>query len=57
MSRKLLGAVGVVIAVLVASLVGPGAAEAHGKRPAPRPVIFVHGGPGRGPSSTPRRCG
>jgi len=48
MSRKLLGAVGVVIAVLVASLVGPGAAEAHGKRPAPRPVIFVHGGSGSG---------
>jgi pimeloyl-ACP methyl ester carboxylesterase len=48
MSRKLLGAVGVVIAVLVASLAGPGAANAHGKRPAPRPVIFVHGGSGSG---------
>jgi pimeloyl-ACP methyl ester carboxylesterase len=48
MSRKLLGAVGVVIAVLVASLAGSGAADAHGKRPAPRPVIFVHGGSGSG---------
>jgi pimeloyl-ACP methyl ester carboxylesterase len=48
MSRKLLGAVGVVIAVLVASLAGSGAAEAHGKRAAPRPVIFVHGGSGSG---------
>jgi pimeloyl-ACP methyl ester carboxylesterase len=48
MSRKLLGAVGVVIAVLVASLGGSGAADAHGKRPAPRPVIFVHGGSGSG---------
>ena len=37
MSRKLLGAVGVVIAVLVASLAGPGAADAHGKRREPRP--------------------
>jgi pimeloyl-ACP methyl ester carboxylesterase len=48
MSRKLLGAVGVVIAVLVGSLAGSGAADAHGKRPAPRPVIFVHGGSGSG---------
>jgi pimeloyl-ACP methyl ester carboxylesterase len=48
MSRKLLGAVGVVIAVLVSSLAGSGAADAHGKRPAPRPVIFVHGGSGSG---------
>jgi pimeloyl-ACP methyl ester carboxylesterase len=48
MSRKLLGAVGVVIAVLVASLAGSGVAGAHGKRPAPRPVIFVHGGSGSG---------
>ena len=48
MSRKLLGAVGVVIAVLVASLGGSGAADAQGKRPAPRPVIFVHGGSGSG---------
>jgi triacylglycerol esterase/lipase EstA (alpha/beta hydrolase family) len=48
MSRKLLGAVGVVIAVLVAGLAGPGAADAHGKRREPRPVIFVHGGSGSG---------
>jgi pimeloyl-ACP methyl ester carboxylesterase len=48
MSRKLLGAVGVVIAVLVGSLAGSGAADAHGKWPAPRPVIFVHGGSGSG---------
>ena len=48
MSRKLLGAVGVVIAVLVGSLAGSGAADAHGERPAPRPVIFVHGGSGSG---------
>jgi pimeloyl-ACP methyl ester carboxylesterase len=48
MSRKLLGAVGVVIAVLVGSLAGSGAADAHGKPPAPRPVIFVHGGSGSG---------
>jgi pimeloyl-ACP methyl ester carboxylesterase len=48
MSRKLLGAVGVVFAVLVASLAGSGAADAHGKRPPPRPVIFVHGGSGSG---------
>ena len=48
MNRKLLGAVGVVIAVLVGSLAGSGAADAHGKRPAPRPVIFVHGGSGSG---------
>ena len=48
MSRKLLGAVGVVIAVLVASLAGSGAAGAQGKGPAPRPVIFVHGGSGSG---------
>jgi pimeloyl-ACP methyl ester carboxylesterase len=48
MSRKLLGAVGVVIAVLVTSLAGSGAANAQGKRPAPRPVIFVHGGSGSG---------
>jgi pimeloyl-ACP methyl ester carboxylesterase len=48
MSRKLLGAVGVVIAVLVASLAGSGAGDAHGQRPAPRPVIFVHGGSGSG---------
>ena len=48
MSRKLLGAVGVVIAVLVGSLAGSGAADAHGTRPAPRPVIFVHGGSGSG---------
>jgi pimeloyl-ACP methyl ester carboxylesterase len=48
MSRKLLGAVGIVIAVLVASLAGSGAADAYGKRPAPRPVIFVHGGSGSG---------
>ncbi len=48
MSRKLLGAVGVVIAVLVAGLAGPGAADAHGKQREPRPVIFVHGGSGSG---------
>jgi pimeloyl-ACP methyl ester carboxylesterase len=48
MSRKLLGAVGVVIAVLIASLAGSGAAEADEKRPGPRPVIFVHGGSGSG---------
>jgi pimeloyl-ACP methyl ester carboxylesterase len=48
MSRKLLGAVGVVIAVLVASLAGSGAADAHGKPRAPRPVVFVHGGSGSG---------
>jgi pimeloyl-ACP methyl ester carboxylesterase len=48
MSRKLLGAVGVVVAVLVASLAGSGAVGAHGKPPAPRPVIFVHGGSGSG---------
>jgi pimeloyl-ACP methyl ester carboxylesterase len=48
MSRKLLGAVGVVFAVLVASLAGSGAADAHGKWPPPRPVIFVHGGSGSG---------
>jgi pimeloyl-ACP methyl ester carboxylesterase len=48
MSRKLLGAVGVVIAVLVASLAGSGAADADGKRRVPRPVIFVHGGSGSG---------
>jgi len=48
MSRRLLGAVGVVIAVLVGSLAGSGAADAHGKWPAPRPVIFVHGGSGSG---------
>jgi pimeloyl-ACP methyl ester carboxylesterase len=48
MSRKLPGAVGVVIAVLVASLAGSGAADAHGKRRAPRPVVFVHGGSGSG---------
>ena len=48
MSRKLLGAVGLVIAVLVAGLAGSGAADAHGNRRAPRPVIFVHGGSGSG---------
>jgi pimeloyl-ACP methyl ester carboxylesterase len=48
MSRKLLGAVSVVIAVLVAGLAGSGGAEADGKRRAPRPVVFVHGGSGSG---------
>jgi pimeloyl-ACP methyl ester carboxylesterase len=48
MSRKLLGAVGVVIAVLVAGLAGSGAADADGNRRGPRPVIFVHGGSGSG---------
>jgi triacylglycerol esterase/lipase EstA (alpha/beta hydrolase family) len=48
MSRKLLGAVGVVIAVLVAGLAGSGTADAHGNRRGPRPVIFVHGGSGSG---------
>jgi pimeloyl-ACP methyl ester carboxylesterase len=48
MSRKLLGAVGVVIAVLVAGFGGAGVADAHGKRREPRPVVFVHGGSGSG---------
>ena len=48
MSRKWLAALGAVIAVLVSSLAGVGAADAGGKQPAPRPVIFVHGGTGSG---------
>jgi pimeloyl-ACP methyl ester carboxylesterase len=48
MSRKLLGAVGVVIAVLVAGFGGAGVADAHGKRRELRPVVFVHGGSGSG---------
>jgi pimeloyl-ACP methyl ester carboxylesterase len=49
MSRKLLGALGVVIAVLVSSLAGSGPAGAQGQRDAPpRPVIFVHGSTGSG---------
>jgi len=49
MSRKLLGALGVLIAVLVSSLAGSVPADAGGRRhPPPRPVIFVHGGSGSG---------
>jgi pimeloyl-ACP methyl ester carboxylesterase len=48
MSRKLLGAVGVVIAVLVAGFGGAGVADAHGTRRELRPVVFVHGGSGSG---------
>jgi pimeloyl-ACP methyl ester carboxylesterase len=48
MSRKWLAALGVVMAVLVSSLASPGAADAGGQRPGPRPVIFVHGGSGSG---------
>ena len=48
MSRKWLVALGAVIAVLVSSLAGGGAADAGGKPPAPRPVIFVHGSTGSG---------
>jgi pimeloyl-ACP methyl ester carboxylesterase len=48
MSRKWLAALGVVMVVLVSSLAGPGAADAGGQRPGPRPVIFVHGGSGSG---------
>jgi pimeloyl-ACP methyl ester carboxylesterase len=48
MSRKLLGALVVVIAVLVSSLSGFAPADADGRRDAPRPVIFVHGGSGSG---------
>lgn len=48
MSRKWLAALGAVIAVLVSSLAGVGAADAGDKRPAPRPVIFVHGSTGSG---------
>jgi pimeloyl-ACP methyl ester carboxylesterase len=49
MSRKLLGALGVFIAVLASSLAGSGPADAGGRRhERPRPVVFVHGGSGSG---------
>jgi pimeloyl-ACP methyl ester carboxylesterase len=49
MSRKLLGALGVFIAVLASSLAGSGPADADGRRhERPRPVVFVHGGSGSG---------
>jgi pimeloyl-ACP methyl ester carboxylesterase len=49
MSRKLLGALGVFIAVLASSLAGSGPADAGGRRhEPPRPVVFVHGGSGSG---------
>jgi pimeloyl-ACP methyl ester carboxylesterase len=48
MSRKWLVALGAVIAVLVSSLAGGGVADAGGKQPGPRPVIFVHGSTGSG---------
>jgi pimeloyl-ACP methyl ester carboxylesterase len=49
MSRKLLGALGVFIAVLASGLAGSGPADAGGRRhERPRPVVFVHGGSGSG---------